>query len=106
MLLRGGDRQVGFGHERFGGDLVGAAEDLVDLKQRVGAGQVAQDQIVELVETRDHGRSGQGEFGQIQAFATENDGDSQFYPLLMGFGSGSCDITADLTTMTVTFEAQ
>ena len=31
---------------------------------------------------------------------------NQFYPLLMGFGSGSCDITADLTTMTVTFEAQ
>ena len=31
---------------------------------------------------------------------------NQFYPLLMEFGSGSYDITADLTTMTVTFEAQ
>ena len=62
VLLRGGDRQVGLGHERFGGDLVGAAKDLVDPKQRVGAGQVAQDQIVELVETRGHGRGGQGEF--------------------------------------------
>ena len=30
---------------------------------------------------------------------------NQFYPLLMGFGDGNYRITADLTTMTVRFEA-
>ena len=32
-------------------------------------------------------------------------GSNQFYPLLMGFGNGNYRITADLTTMTVRFEA-
>lgn len=32
-------------------------------------------------------------------------GSDQFYPLLMGFGDGNYRITADLTAMTVTFEA-
>lgn len=41
-------------------------------------------------------------FGDIRIFATENDGDSQFYPLEHGYASGLYTVNINLNTMKVT----
>ena len=56
VLLRRGDGQVSLGHQRLRRHLVRASENLVDFKQVVRPGQVAEDQVVKLVEARRHRR--------------------------------------------------
>lgn len=46
-----------------------------------------------------YGQSLGGEFGDISIFASENDGDSQFYPLQHGYTSGVYTVTVDLGAM-------
>ena len=41
-------------------------------------------------------------FGDVRIFASENDGDSQFYPLQSGYTSGIYTINVDLNTMKLT----
>lgn len=49
-----------------------------------------------------YGQLLEGEFGQIQVFATENDGDSQFYPLQYDYVSGLYTVRVDLNEMQLT----
>lgn len=49
-----------------------------------------------------YGQQIDGEFGQIQIFATENDGDSQFYPLQYDYVSGIYTVRVDLNAMQLT----
>lgn len=45
-----------------------------------------------------------GAFGDIQVFASENDGDSQFYPLQHDYKSGVYTVTVDLDAMRLTLD--
>ncbi|MDE6857487.1 MAG: SusE domain-containing protein, partial [Alistipes sp.] len=51
-----------------------------------------------------YGQTPGGEFGEMSIFASENDGDSQFYPLQHGCASGVYTVTADLDAMRLTLD--
>lgn len=51
-----------------------------------------------------YGQALGGEFGDMAVFASENDGDSQFYPLQHGYTSGVYTVTADLGAMRLTLD--
>lgn len=51
-----------------------------------------------------YGQRLDGEFGDMRIFASENDGDSQFYPLQHGYASGIYTIAVDLDALRLTLD--